>query len=118
MKIHINKKSFSLEVKKLGFFGKFSGLMFKSKETKNLLFEFHPTELCTIHSFFVFFPFLALWLDKNNRVLEWHFITPFTLAITPKKRPAKLVEIPLNKKTKTLIDLFVDKKETFKYIDE
>ena len=116
MKIYSNDKSFFVKVKKVSPLGKFTGLMFKSRNTQNLLFEFRPKEPCTIHSFFVFFPFLALWLDKNNRVLEWNFVKSFTVAVTPKKSPVKLVEVPLNAKNLDIIHLFVDKKETFKYI--
>ena len=116
MKIRFNKKSFSLDVKTVSPFGKFTGLMFKSRNTSNLLFKFHQNELCTIHSFFVFFPFLAIWLDKNNNVLEWNFIKPFTFAITPKNSPVMLIELPLNRKNLDIFSLFVDKKETFKYL--
>lgn len=115
MKIRFKKKSINVPAKKVGFWGKLSGLMFRTKDTPNLLFEFHPCEITTIHSFFVFFPFLALWLDKDNRVLEWNFVKPFTLAVTPKKSPTKLVEIPLNEKNCKITRLFVDKKKTFKY---
>lgn len=116
MKIHFKKKTLSIDVKKLNLWGKFSGLIFRSKNTKNLLFEFHPSEPSTIHSFFVFFPFLALWLDEKNNIFEWHLVKPFTPAITPKKHPSKLVEIPLNEKNHQIVELLVGKKETFKYL--
>jgi uncharacterized membrane protein (UPF0127 family) len=115
MKIYLNKREISLNAKKTTFFGRFSGLMFKSKDTENLLFEFGPKEISTIHSFFVFFSFLAIWLDNKNNVLEWNLVSPFTPALTPKKSPRKLVEVPINSKNKKIINLFVDKKETFKY---
>jgi uncharacterized membrane protein (UPF0127 family) len=118
MKIYFNKRSFFTDVKKVSFLGKFIGLMFKSRNTKNLLFEFSSNEPRTIHSFFVFFPFLAIWLDKNNRVLEWNVVKPFTPAITPKKHPTRLVELPRNHKNRKIFSLFVDKKETFKYLNE
>jgi len=118
MKIHFKKKSFSLEAKKVSSFGKFLGLMFKSRNTGNLLFEFHPLEPRAIHSFFVFFPFLAIWLDRNNKVLEWNLVKPFTFVVTPKNSPAKLIELPLNEKNREIFGLFVDKKETFKYLRE
>lgn len=116
MKIYFKKKPISLQVKEVGLWGKFSGLMFRPRTTRNLLFNFAPWEIPTIHSFFVFFPFLALWLDKNNNVLERHLVKPFTPAVSPKKSPSKLVEIPLNEKNLKIINFFVDKKETFKYL--
>jgi uncharacterized membrane protein (UPF0127 family) len=109
MKIYFDKKTINLEAKKLGFWGKFSGLMFRSKHTGNLLFEFSPLEISTIHSFFVFFPFLAIWLDEKNSVIESNIVRPFTPAVTPKKRPAKLVELPLNQKNRKIIELLVGK---------
>ncbi|MBU0906905.1 MAG: DUF192 domain-containing protein [Nanoarchaeota archaeon] len=115
MKIHFNKKTIILKAKKLSFWGKFSGLMFKSRNTSNLLFNFSAWEASTIHSFFVFFPFLAIWMDEKNNVLEWSLVKPFTLAVTPKTKPSQLIEIPLNKNNKKIIEIFVDKKETFKY---
>ncbi|MFH1802464.1 MAG: hypothetical protein ABH864_03355 [archaeon] len=105
MKIYFNKRAVQVEVKKVSFWGKFVGLMFKTRNTQNLLFEFGPSEPSTIHSFFVFFSFLALWLDKNNNVLESNIVKPFTPALTPKKRPTKLIEIPLNSRNKKFFDL-------------
>lgn len=109
MKIHFGKKTVQMEVRKMGFWGKFLGLMFKSKNTRSLLFEFKPAEPSAIHSFFVFFPFLAIWLDKKNNLLEWNLVNPFTLAVIPKERPAKLVEVPLNSKNRKIFDLLVGK---------
>ncbi len=98
-------KTFSLDVKKAKIYG--MGLMFKTKNTKSLLFEFEkPTEL-SITSLFVFFPFVAVWLDKNNKIIEVRKIRSFTLAVSPKKSFSKLVEIPANKYNKKIIKLLV-----------
>lgn len=118
MKIRFKNKNVSIDVKKVSLLGKFTGLMFRSKNTRNLLFEFGSQEPAAIHSFFVFFPFLAIWLDKDNNVAEWDVVKPFIPLVKPKNQPARLVEVPINKKNKKIIALFVDKKETFKYIDE
>lgn len=118
MKIHFKKRLIRVHAKKTGNFKKFIGLMFKSRNTDVLLFEFSKNEPCTIHSFFVFFPFLAVWLDKDNKVMELNVVKPFTPAVTPKKQPQKLMEIPINQDNRKLIEFFVGKKETFKYIDE
>lgn len=78
---------------------KITGLMFKERETaKALLFDFKEPTRIRIHSFFVFFPFVAVWLDKKNKVIEIKKITPFTISTRPKKEFNKLIEIPFNKK--------------------
>jgi uncharacterized membrane protein (UPF0127 family) len=105
-------KNIEIPVRKMGFFGKIKGLMFKSSR-ENLLFDFSSDTRIKIHSFFVFFPFLVVWLDKKNKVLEWKIVKPFTVAVSPKKPYRKLVEVPLNKKNTKIIEFFVGK-ERFK----
>ena len=97
-------------VKKLSNIGKITGLMFKSKKTANLLFEFKKDVRISIHSFFVFFPFLAIWLDKDNAFLEYKLVTSFTPSIIPKNKFRKLLEVPLNNKNMEIISLFVGRK--------
>jgi uncharacterized membrane protein (UPF0127 family) len=109
MKIYFNKKKIDIKVRKLGFFGKGTGLMFKFRNTENLLFEFRKPGRHAIHSFFVFFPFLALWLDEKNRVLERKIVFPFKATVKPKKEFYKLIEIPVNRKNSRIIGFFVDK---------
>ncbi|MEK6819273.1 MAG: hypothetical protein AABY10_05065 [Nanoarchaeota archaeon] len=111
MKIKFKGKILFLDVRKTGFLSKYFGLMFKSKQTDNLLFEFSKTENGAIHSFFVFFEFLAVWLDKDNNVLELKIVKPFTLFVKPMIRADKLVEIPLNYRNKRIINLLVGKKK-------
>ncbi|NYZ78902.1 DUF192 domain-containing protein [Candidatus Micrarchaeota archaeon] len=69
------------------------GLMFRRSIKKPLLFIM-PTEsreFSTIHSFFVFFPFDAIFLDSKGVVIDMKSgIKPFMLNITPKK-PAKYI---------------------------
>ncbi|MBI3623711.1 DUF192 domain-containing protein [Candidatus Pacearchaeota archaeon] len=72
------------------------GLMFKSRNTNALLFDFKKKTKLSITSLFVFFPFVAVWLDAKNKVLEIRTIKPFRLAISPKKSFNKLIEIPIN----------------------
>ena len=112
LKISFKGKSISLSARKMGFFGKIKGLMFKSSR-ENLLFEFSSDTSTKIHSFFVFFSFLAVWLDEKNRVLECKIVSPFTVAVSPQKAYRKLVEVPLNKKNTKIIEFFVGK-ERFK----
>ncbi len=111
MKVYWGKKGIEIDVKKVSIFGKFSGLMFKSNETGNLLFEFNVVKNRFIHSYFVFFPFLALWLDEKNKVIEWLIVRPFTSAISPKKPFKKLVEIPMNTDNEHIFRIFVGGKK-------
>ena len=89
----------SLSAKKVGFFGRAIGLMFSSREKANiLLFEFKESTKTPIHSLFVFFPFVAVWLDKKNRVIDVKRVKPFSLSVSPKGYFFKLIEIPINKR--------------------
>ncbi len=81
------------------------GLMFKSRNTSALLFDFKRETREAITSLFVFFPFVAIWLDAKSKVLDVQAIKPFRFAIFPKKPFQKLVEIPINNKYKKEIGL-------------
>ena len=111
MIINFKNKNIEMPVKKVSELGKIIGLMFKKKTTENLLFEFNEKTNLRIHSYFVFFDFLAIWLDKNNRVLELKIIKSFTLSVKPKKSFFKLIEIPFNKKNEEIIKSFVGKRK-------
>jgi len=106
MKIKFDKKEITIEASKVSRIGMFAGLMFKTSQTKNLLFEFGNKNYNAIHSFFVFFPFLAIWLDDKNNVLDFSFVSPFTPSVKPRKLSKKLIEIPLNKKNREILRYF------------
>ncbi|MCX6749240.1 MAG: DUF192 domain-containing protein [Candidatus Pacearchaeota archaeon] len=90
--------------KRCNIFKEASGLMFtRRKKAKPLLFEFEKPVNFRIHSLFVFFPFVAIWLDEKNKIIEIKKIKPFISSIKPKKPYKKLLEIPLNKKYKMAI---------------
>jgi len=74
------------------------GLMFARRESaKALLFNFKKETRISIHSFFC--PkFLAVWLNKNNNILEMKKVFPWSFSIFPKRKFSKLVEIPCNRK--------------------
>ena len=91
-------KKKNIDVRKVGFFSKGIGLMFRSSSTKSLLFDFYRESRVAITSIFVFFPFLAVWLDENHRVVETKVIRPFTIIVIPKKPCRYLIEIPLHAK--------------------
>lgn len=111
MIIKFENKKINIPIKKVSSFGKISGLMFKKKETENLLFEFEKETNMKIHSFFVFFPFLAIWTNKKNEVIHFKFVKPFNPRIKSKKSFQKLVEVPLNSKNKKIISYFVGKRK-------
>ena len=97
MNLTINHKGkkIILNVKKLKRLEMIKGLMFTPKQkAQALLFE----PAYSIHSFFVRFDFLAVWLNKNNNVLQIDKVKPFTFRISRKNKASKLLEIPINKR--------------------
>jgi len=103
-------KSFSIEAKKCNLIGKGIGLMFSRREkAKILIFEFDKERKIIIHSFFVFFPFVALWVDDKNKIVDSKIVKPFTPCVSPSTKTNLLIEIPINKKNKNLVkNLFSD----------
>ena len=92
-------KKINLDVEVCGFFGKIFGLMFMPRENANaLLFDFKKPTRVRIHSFFVFFPFVAVWLDDKNKIVQIKKVMPFISSIRCKKNFYKLIEIPFNTK--------------------
>ena len=92
-------KNISIEARECKGLNKFFGLMFKNKEKTNaLIFEFKKPVSFRIHSFFVFFSFIAVWIDESNKIIEIRRVKPFTFSIKTKKYYKRLLEIPLNKK--------------------
>ncbi|MBS3085224.1 DUF192 domain-containing protein [Candidatus Pacearchaeota archaeon] len=79
---------------------KFVGLMFKQREKSSALQFNIPNQ--AIHSLFVFFPFVAVWLDDKNNVVDSKIVKPFQLYVKSRKPFNKLIEIPLNKKYKEI----------------
>ena len=73
----------------------FKGLMFSSREkSRALLFKINGS----IHSFFVLYEFLILWMDENNKVVEWKIVKPFSLYEKSHKKFSKILEIPINRR--------------------
>ncbi len=73
---------------------KFIGLMFSRREKAGILmFGFRRKQKIKIHSLFVFYPFVAVWLDKGNRVVDLKIVKPFSLCVSPQKSSFSLVEI-------------------------
>lgn len=109
---YVDGKEFSVDVRRVdSFIGKGRGLTFRTRNTKNLLFEFKREKGLAITSYFVFFDFLAVWLDSKNNVIDLKIVRPFELSILPDKPFTKLIEIPVNKSTEELVKKLVDKRK-------
>lgn len=107
IRIFYKNKRVLLSAKRVSPIGKFLGLMFRSRETENLLFTFPDDADAAFHSLFVFFPFLMLWLDENKNVIEWRLVMPFSTAVWATQKYRHIVEIPLNLKNRRVIEFFV-----------
>lgn len=100
------KGNIELDLKVCNWFERFSGLMFtRRKNAKALLFDFKKPVKIAIHSFFVFFPFVAVWFDKKNKVIDIKVVESFILPVSPKKSFYKLVEIPINQRYKQVVKM-------------
>jgi len=81
------------------------GLMFSRREKANaLVFSFSKPTKMAIHSFFVFFPFLAVWLDDKNKIIEIRKIKPFIPRVSSTNEYYRLLEIPFNKKYRKILE--------------
>jgi len=71
------------------------GLMFRAHPAF-LLFEFGLADLNPIHSFFVIFPFDAVYLDSEHKVVAaFEAVSPFTPYLEPNKVNKFLLEAPV-----------------------
>ncbi len=110
IKFKYKNRGFEINVKKCNAFMRFKGLMFsRRKNAEALLFDFKKPVKMAIHSFFVFFPFVAVWLDEQDEVIEKKVIYPFRPFILPKKEFSKLIEIPINKKYNSVVKNLLEK---------
>ena len=107
MKIEVKKgkRKIEIEARKLSRLGWISGLMFRTRDTDNMLFDFGEIRF-SIHSYFVFFTFLAIWLDKDDNVVDFHIVRPFTSIIRPRKKCSKLIEVPFNRNNNDIFRFF------------
>lgn len=103
--LDFGRKKIPIEAHVVRGFGRFAGLMFSRKEkARVLLFEFRKPVRLAIHSLFVFFPFIAIWIDENGKIIDIKKVKPFSLTICPEKNFSSFVEVPLNKKNKNIVD--------------
>jgi len=105
--IGYNQKRVKISVKECNLLEKSIGLMFSSRENaKILLFSFNKKQRIAIHSFFVFYNFLAVWLDNSDKVVDLKIVKPFRPCVFPSRDAFKLVEIPINRNNKNIISFF------------
>lgn len=91
-------KRLNLEVKICNWFEKIRGLMFCRREkAQALLFVFKKPTKIKIHSLFVFFPFIAIWFDSENKKVDSKIVKPGKWVVSSEKPFSKLIEIPINK---------------------
>jgi uncharacterized membrane protein (UPF0127 family) len=101
-KIKFNGRTIEIpDVEKASGFKKFSGLMFKGKDTNALLFEMSNS---SIHSFFCK-NFLAIWLN-NGKIVDYQIIDKSKASIKPEKEFTHLLEVPVNEKYAHIISIF------------
>lgn len=102
------RKKLNLKVFECNFFEQGIGLMFsRRKNAKILLFRFKKPAHLSIHSFFVFFPFIAVWTDDKNRILSWKKVSPFTFHVSPPVQGfCNLVEIPVTEEYSKQVKFF------------
>jgi len=106
--LNYNSKKIALLLRRVGFFGKGWGLMFSSRKNAHaLLFEFKKPVDFVLTSLFVFFSFIAIWVDKNGKIIEIKVIKPFRFSIKSPKNFKRLIEIPINKKYDDVLGLLV-----------
>lgn len=110
VRLKYKNQKFNLNLEICSGFCRFKGLMFSRRQNaKALLFEQKKMTKQAIHSLFVFFPFVAVWLDDKNKIINYEVVRPFKFYIVPEEKYKRLIEIPLNKKYFRVIELFSDK---------
>jgi uncharacterized membrane protein (UPF0127 family) len=102
-------RSCSVSVLPVHVFTQFTGLMFKTRRTPIRLFSYSSSRRVAIHSWFVFFPFLVVWLDGRNQIIEFRVVQPFTSYVLPSRNAVSFLEIPLDGKNQGLVSFIVGK---------
>jgi len=109
IQFYFKGKKISLEARECSFLRKGFGLMFRTNKTDNLIFSFPRNINSSLTSWFVFFPFLAIWLNSEGKIISLRVINPFTLTIKSEKKFRKVLEIPLNRDNMALVRFLVGK---------
>ena len=111
MQVKIGRRNINIRARRLSKIGMIKGLMFCPTNTETLLFDFGHDARHAIHSYFVFFTFLAVWLDEKNNVVDKFKVRPFTTLRMPNVKCRKLIEIPCNDNNEKIIEFFVEKRK-------
>jgi uncharacterized membrane protein (UPF0127 family) len=91
------------------------GLMFSRREkARALVFDFKKPVKIPIHSFFVRYEFIAIWLDHFGKIIEIRKVKPWSFRVFPSRSFVKLIEIPCNSEYEDICKALVEDK-TFKY---
>ncbi len=107
LQLNYKHRALKLNVHEVSSLGKYSGLMFHSSSTQPLLFDFGKNVNMVLHSWFVFFPFLVLWLDEDMKILDFRVVHPFTFLIKSRKAFQYVLEVPLHEKYYDFFRFFV-----------
>lgn len=67
------------------------------KNPEPLLFKLKKEKLAAINSAFCRVDFIALWFDKDEKLIDAKLIKPGRLKILPKKPFQYLIEIPIKR---------------------
>ncbi len=109
-KVYRNKHIFfDFNVLKVNSFTQFIGLMFSSSKTSIRLFYYNCDKLVDIHSWFVFYSFFIVWLDKKNRIIDYKLVKPFTFCVKAPRKFRSFLEIPFDEKYKKEVRFIVGK---------
>jgi uncharacterized membrane protein (UPF0127 family) len=107
--LKIKGEKILIKGKELNYLEQFIGLMFKKRNKADILiFNFKKPSIIRIHSLFVFFPFITIFLDEKKNLVDLKLIKPFKILYLPKKIKT-FIEIPLNKKNKIFISKILEK---------
>jgi len=107
MEIKFNNSKLELKVREVKGLGIIRGLMFRRRENAPILLFNLRADL---HSFFVFFSFLVLWLNEKNEVIDWKVTKPFSFRINSKTKYYKIVEIPISRRYNSEVTFIVGKR--------
>lgn len=108
MDVYFKKKKIKIPVRSVSIYS--TGLIFRTRNTENLLFSNLRGKNMSLTALFVFFPFLILWLD-GKRVVDFRVARPFQWKISSNKTFLSVVEVPFNSKNRKIVEFFVGKRK-------
>lgn len=95
--LDLSGRIFEVLIKDCNFMQKIFGLMFSNKEkSRALKFSFNKPVNYALHSFFINYSFMVLWLGRENNILEIRKVRPWKFNIKSKIKFHSIIEIPIN----------------------